>query len=61
MGLRRDKAGMLRVDRVGDRRCLTILARNFFVENWGQAQKEKRSIKERKAGELSSDASGGCG
>jgi hypothetical protein len=28
-----EKAGMLRVDRVGDRRSYAILARNFLVEN----------------------------
>jgi hypothetical protein len=27
-----------------------ILARNFFVESWGQAQRKKRGAKERKAG-----------
>jgi hypothetical protein len=38
----RAKAGMLWVDRIADRRSQAILARNFFLENGGPAEKSKR-------------------
>jgi hypothetical protein len=46
------KPGMLWIERVGNRRSWAILARYFFGENWGQAQRKKRGAKKKENGGL---------
>ena len=53
------KPGMLWIERVGNRRSWAILARYFSGEKRGQAQKEKRSKKERKRRPVETDAADG--